>query len=154
MEAEKKPKKRKNKSKKLPIIIISVILALLLIAGGVFYFLFWRDRGEQIVLSDAEFLMEIESWEKIDAPTVIWVFRSDGAGELTTNKSNYYDILWTLESGNPEILNISTDWLYILNDSFEFELDRDGESFTVKNLSDDTESTFVPLGTQAASSTE
>lgn len=137
----------KKKSKK-PLIISLIVAGILVAAGAVYYFVL-RDTTPKIVLSDTEFLVSVESWEKVDAPTVIWVFKGDGKGELTTNKSNYYETSWSLSGANPEVLKISTAWLYELNDSFEFLLNRDEKSFTVKNLADETESTFVPLGTQA-----
>lgn len=142
---EKKLKKKKSKKSKKPLIITLIIVGVLLVAGLVYYFFFF-SKGTKIVLSDSDYLIETKSWEKVDAPTVIWVFNENGKGELTTNKSNYYDTTWSLKGST---LEISTEWLYDLNDSFEISIDRGEKSFTVKNLSDETESKFVPLGTQA-----
>ena len=138
----------KPKSKK-PLIITLVAVAVLALAGGVYYYLAHREKP--VFLSDAEYLIDVESWEKSGAPSVIWAFRADSKGELTTNKSNYYPTSWSLEGGK---LQISTSWLYELNDEFEFSLNRVEKSFTVKNLSDDTESTFLPLGTQESTSAD
>ena len=146
MERKKSLVKKKSK---LPL-IIGIIVALLVAGAAAFYFLYWTRREPVIVLTDAEYLMEVKSWEKQDAPTVIWTFSEDGKGELTTNKSNYYDFEWSLEKGEPQILKIQTAWLLDLDDSFEFVLDREAKSFTVKNQSDLLESTFVPLGTAEA----
>ncbi len=146
MERKKSLVKKKSK---LPL-IIGIIVALLVAGAAAFYFLYWTRREPVIVLTDAEYLMEVKSWEKQDAPTVIWTFSEDGKGELTTNKSNYYDFKWSLENGEPRLLKIQTAWLLDLDDSFEFVLDREAKSFTVKNQSDLLESTFVPLGTAEA----
>lgn len=146
MESQKSLKKQKSKK---PLVIALVSLVVLLAGAAAFYFLYWRHREPVVVLTDAEYLAQ-HSWEKSDAPTVIWTFRTDGSGELTTNKSNYYNFTWTLEPGDPDTLAISTAWLLSLDDSFDFSLDREADSFTVKNRADDLESTFVPLGTAEA----
>ncbi len=137
-----KPKKRLSKKARLIIAISALVIAALGLAA-VLIFVVFRDQTPEAVLTDREFLTA-HAWEKQSAPTVIWTFRADGTGELTTNKSNYYDMKWELE--NDEIV-IKTDWLYDLTDHFTITLDRDADSFTVKNLSDEIESTFVPLGT-------
>ena len=151
MEPEKTLVKKK-KSKK-PLIFTLVVLAVLIAGAATFYFLYWKNREPVVVLTDAEILAETKSWEKSGAETVIWTFNPDGTGELTTNKSNYYDFTWALESGEPALLKIQTAWLLELSDTFEFTLNRETKSFTVKNQSDDTESTFVPLGTADAAKT-
>ena len=138
-----------KKSKKP--LIVGIICGVLLLAGtAAFYFLYWKNRNPEIILSDAEYRIQTESWEKVDAPTVIWSFKEGGKGELTTNKSNYYSFTWTLEKGDPSKLRIKTAWLLELDDTFEFSYNREEKSFYVKNLADDTESTFVPLGTAAS----
>ena len=145
-EEPQKPKKKLGKKAKLAIILTLVILIL---GGGVaalMLFVFKKDEPV-IILSDLDILTS-GSWEKRDAPSVIWTFREDGTGELTTNKKNYYSTKWTLsDEEDGQKLDITTKWLYDLNDSFTFKLDRDNNSFTVKNLADETESVFVPLGT-------
>ena len=147
MEPEKKPKKHK---KIKPIVINSIIFGVLLVAGICVYFFVLKKPEPEVILSDAQYLVKTEAWEKQDSPTVIWTFRADGTGELTTNKSNYYDTTWELtEENGAQTLTISTDWLYKLKDTFSFVYDREMNSFTVINQSDQTESIFVPLGTQA-----
>ena len=152
LEAPKQPKKSKTpdkvvakKSKKPLIIAIIVIFSVALIGGGIFCYFKFLKKSPEIVKNDVEFLTEIDGWEKVDAPTVIWSFKPDGTGELTTNKENYYQTKWYLSNGK---LEIDTSWLYELSDAFEITLDRESEtpSFTVKNLADETVSTFVPLG--------
>ena len=150
MVPEKLEKKLKKKKSKKPVIISLIVIAVLA-AGGLVYYFFFFKKPPEIFLSDSDYLIKTQSWEKVDAPTVIWVFNENGKGELTTNKSNYYNTIWSLKDGE---LKISTDWLYELSDSFSITIDRENNSFTVRNLSDETESTFVPLGTQAEPSEE
>ena len=148
-EDDEKAEKRLSKKARIAIIISSVIVALLGIAATLFFVVFKKEEPE-VILTDRDILVSI-SWEKQDAPTVIWTFHKDGTGELTTNKSNYYDTEWTLNDEEPATLKITTKWLYELNDSFTFTLDHEARTFTVKNLADDTESVFVPLGTAETS---
>lgn len=145
---EEKEKKHKKLGKKarLAIIIGSVVVGLAVV-GALLYFLVFRKEEPVVVLTDRDILVA-HAWEKQDAPTVIWTFHADGTGEITTNKSNYYDMKWYFEQdGEDRTLKIDTAWLYELNDSFNFTLDRENSSFTVKNLADEGESVFVPLGT-------
>ena len=148
-----KPKKRLSKKARLAIIISSVVVALATIAA-VLIFVVFKKEEPVAVLTDRD-LLTAHAWEKQDAPTVIWTFHADGTGEITTNKTNYYDIIWSLsQEEDTHKLEIQTDWLYKLNDSFTFSLDRETDTFTVKNLSDETESVFLPLGTAEKKSSE
>ncbi|MBR3180731.1 hypothetical protein IKF63_01480 [Candidatus Saccharibacteria bacterium] len=140
------PKKTLVKKKSKKPLIITIVIVVILLAGGLLGYFFFFKKAPKIVLSDSEYLIQTKSWEKVDAPTVIWVFDEGGKGELTTNKSNYYNMTWLLEG---KTLKIDTDWLYELNDSFDVTIDRDNSTFTVVNLSDNTESVFVPLGSRA-----
>ena len=146
--------KRLNKKKaKVPLIIFLTTL-FIAIAGVAAYFLLFDQTKPTTILTDIEFLSQ-HSWEKEDSPTVIWTFRTDGTGEITTNKINYYDMTFSLspdslgatDFSSPQTLRITTSWLYELEDSFSFTLDRENNSFKVKNLADEGESVFVPLGT-------
>ena len=145
LEEEEKSKKHLSKKARIAIIISSIVVALLGIAALLIFVVFKKEEPV-IVLTDRDILVS-RSWEKQDAPTVIWTFRADGTGELTTNKTNYYDTKWALSDEEPVKLEITTAWLYELKDSFTFSLDREANTFTVKNLADGTESIFVPLGT-------
>lgn len=135
-----------NKKSKKPLIIAIVSVLILSVAGVLVYYFILKKPQEKVIVPDASFLAEVESWEKQGSPSVIWVFRPDGTGEITTNKNNYYDMTWTLK-GN--VLSVNTKWFYELNDSFDFNLDRENKSFSVKNHSDEKESVFLPLGSQA-----
>ena len=138
-----KPKKHLSKKAKLALIIFAAVIVTAGIVVALFLFVFKHEEPE-IVLTDRDYLVA-HAWEKQGAPTVIWTFRADGSGEITTNKQNYYSMKWSLEQDN--LLNIKTDWLYELNNSFEFSYDKENDRFTVKNKGDETESTFAPLGT-------
>lgn len=148
-----KPQKVTAKKSKKPIIISLAILLVLALAGGGFYYFQFLRKPAEIIKNDVEFLSDIDAWEKLDSPTVIWSLRADGTGELTTNKENYYDLKWYLSNGK---LEIDTAWLYGLSDAFEISLDRESEipSFTIKNLADETVSTFVPLGSSETTQVE
>ena len=145
-------RKKLSKKTKLAIIISAVVVALLAIAAILIFVVFKKEEPE-VVLTDRDFLSSI-SWEKQGAPTVIWTFHNDGTGEITTNKSNYYDMEWELEEGDTTTLKITTNWLYDLEDSFTFALNREEKTFIVVNLADNTESTFVQLGTAERAAAE
>ena len=160
LETPIKPKKKKKddddddekkpKDKKLVVAIIVAVLSLLIAVGVVLYFLVFRKTEPEMVFTDVETLVKVGAWEKQDAETVIWDFHEDGTGQLTTNKANYYDMKWEMvQDEEKQVLNITTSWLYELSDSFLFSFDRESNSFTVKNLADEKESVFMPLGTQA-----
>ncbi|MBR2586847.1 hypothetical protein IKE71_00515 [Candidatus Saccharibacteria bacterium] len=145
---KKKGKKHLSSNAKLGI-IISAIVAVVTAVVLVLVFVVFRKEEPEVALSERELLIA-HAWEKEGAPTVIWTFRKDGTGELTTNKSNYYDMKWNLEQeegANSFKLKITTDWLYELEDDFLLEFDRENDKLMLKNLADDGESTFVALGT-------
>lgn len=80
-------------------------------------------------LRDAEYLVEIGAWERVDAPEVVWEFTEVGKGRLTTNDGqNEYDFLWAIDGGR---LLVETDWLYTLNDEYEYRLDQEAEELTL-----------------------
>ena len=157
MEKEKSLVKKKSKAP----LIIGIVIGVFAIAAALFYFLYWRNREPEIVLTDVQYLA-LHAWEKEDAPTVIWTLKEDGTGELTTNKTKYYEMAWTLSENSsketskdfPLVLKIATAWLYELDDSFEMSINREEGKFTVKNLADGGESTFVPLGTAESKAAE
>ena len=121
------------------IVLISVGVFLLLTLGGTGLY-FYLNRDTTPPLSDADFLVDIGTWEKQGSPKVKWIFKKDGEGTLTTNESNFYDFTWELSG---EELKISTDWLYTLEDDFSFSLNREEKTFTVVAKSDNKESVFI-----------
>ena len=104
---EKKARKPLSKKTKLILIISSVVVGL----GGLVALLVlvvFKKTEPVVVLTDTEYLIQTESWEKQGAPTVIWTFHDDQKGELTTNKSNYYDMKWAIEQENDkQILKVT-----------------------------------------------
>ena len=114
-----------DKKKRIGIILL-IIGALALIAGVVFALVnIFSEPG----LRDAEYLVEIGKWEREDAPNVIWNFTEVGKGTLTTNNyTNEYEFIWAIE-GNE--LKIETDWLYKLDDTYEYILDQNEPTLTL-----------------------
>ena len=72
---------------------------------------------------------------------VIWNFTEVGKGTLTTNNhTNDYDFIWAIEDDK---LKIETEWLYTLNNEYEYELDQAAQTLVLKNGSDEIK--FTPL---------
>ena len=82
-----------------------------------------------------------ESMQICENGGVIWNFTEIGKGTLTTNDHiNDYDFRWIIEDNK---LKIQTDWLYTMNDEFEYTLDQGNNILTIKD--GDEEVKFVPL---------
>ena len=151
-----KPKTLTKKRSKLPLIIAFSVLGVALV-GFLLWFFVFRKVEPEIVLTDAEYL-STHSWEKEGAPTVVWTFKTDGTAEITTNRQNYYEATYSLEP-NPsaesaQLLKVTTSWLNDLQDTFDFTLNREEDTFVVKNHSTNEESIFIPLGTAEAQAAE
>ncbi len=124
------------KKKKILSIIIFIIGLIALIVGVVFLIL---DLNEGVSLQDGEYLVSVDSWVKEDEPGVIWTFTEIGKGKLTTNNYlNSYDFIWAIEDNK---FKIETDWLYTLNDEFEYRIDS-GNLILIQD--DSTEIKFSP----------
>lgn len=81
-----------------------------------------------------------ESMVVCENGSVIWNFTDIGKGTLTTNNHlNDYDFTWAID-GN--MLLIETEWLYTLNDSYEYQLDQNADILTLKD--GEKEIKFVP----------
>lgn len=73
---------------------------------------------------------------------VIWNFTEIGKGTLTTNDHlNDYDFSWALENGK---IIIKTDWLYTMNDEFDYELDKNNNILTITREGEEAVK-FVPV---------
>ena len=71
---------------------------------------------------DGEYLVSAKEWTLEGAEGVVWDFTEVGKGKLTTNNHvNDYDFIWSLEDGR---LLIETDWLYELENAYDYKLDR------------------------------
>lgn len=118
MDTEEATKKIEKPNKK-PIAGIAVLVVGLvtLVAGIVSLAItLIKAPGAQ----DAETLVATGSWQREDEPSVIWNFTEIGKGLLTTNShTNDYDFIWAMEDGK---LKIETNWLYTLNDEFEYKI--------------------------------
>lgn len=139
--ANKKDKKpmsvAPNKKKKIACIVTFVVGVVMLIVGAVFLGL---KLVEQPEIADGEYLVSAESWALENAEEqVVWDFTEMGKGVLTTDGHVHdYDFVWKLEDGE---LLIETDWLYELENKYDYKLD---QSNGVLTLTDgDAEYVFV-----------
>ena len=111
----------KNPAKKKKITSISVLTIglIMLIAGVVLLAINLIGAGK---MADAEYLIAAENWTLEDAEGVIWNFTKIGEGSLTTNNhQNDYDFIWAIKDDK---LMIETDWLYELENEYEYSLDQ------------------------------
>lgn len=133
----KKAKKPLTKERKIGIGVLVVgIIALIAGIGYLVYSIINTPNA-----SDADFLVEVKTWQREDAPSVIWEFTEVGKGQLTTNEGeNTYDFTWAFDDGK---LKIDTDWLYTLNDEYEFSIDQHDKKLTLKD-GENGELVFVP----------
>ena len=123
--------------KKKIISIVVFIIGLITLAVGVVFLVLDLTKGAS--LQDGEYLVSVKSWVKEDEPSVIWKFSEIGKGKLTTNKyENIYDFIWAIEENK---LKIETDWLYTLDDEYEYRFDGDN---LVLIQDDSTEVRFTP----------
>jgi len=73
--------------------------------------------------------------------SVIWDFTDIGKGTLTTNNHlNDYDFTWAIDDDK---LIIETEWLYTLDDTYEYKLDQNANILTLRD--GDKEIKFVPV---------
>lgn len=144
--------------------IITLIVGLIaLVAGAVFLIIRLNTKPG---VADGEYLVSIGEWTiesddcmqlkcgddtkclNTDGETtvicgkgnVVWNFTDIGKGTLTTNNHlNDYAFTWAIEDNK---LFINTEWLYTLNDTFEYQLDQNADILTLKD--GDKEIKFVP----------
>lgn len=150
-------------NKKRISLIVFIIGIITLLAGVVFLIV-------KIVTTpsttDGEYLVSIGKWEREGAECtqskyaedtkcldengesviqcndsgVIWNFTELGKGTLTTNNHiNDYDFRWAIEDGK---IIIETDWLYTLNNEFEYRLDQNNKTLTIVKDGEDIK--FIP----------
>lgn len=107
------------------------VLALGVVALIVGLVVFIINKNSQPPMEDVDFLMEAGEWQREDQPAVIWDFIGIGGGELTTDGHlNDYAFEWSLENGK---LKIQTDWLYDLNDEFDYKIDQGAKTLVITN---------------------
>ena len=116
-----------DKKKKAGIILL-IIGGVVLIAGTVFALVNILAEPKP---RDADYLVKVGEWEREDTPGVIWNFTEIGKGTLTTNNhTNDYDFIWSLEEDE---LKIETDWLYALDDTYNYVLDQSNATLTLND---------------------
>ena len=145
--SEVKPKKVKSDKqhgrdkKKIACITTFVIGMITLIVGVVFLVLGLTGKA---AVADGEYLVDAGNWtltdcNEDDCDEVVWDFTEIGKGKLTTDgHAHDWDFAWALEDGK---MIIKTDWLYELDDEYEYSLDQNTGVLTLKN--DDAEYRFV-----------
>ncbi len=121
---KKKSKKNrdiaKSGSKKTVVSLVVFVVGLITLIVGVVFLILRLNATPDI--DDAERLIEVGSWTKEGAPEVIWTFTEVGKGTLTTNNhTNDYDFNWMIEDDR---LLIQTDWLYTMDDEFQYTLEQ------------------------------
>ncbi len=148
-------------------IIILVVGLITLICGVVFFIVRLTARPS---IADGEFLVSVGKWklqeegclqakcdenEKClgadgnpavvcDGDSVVWNFTEIGKGTLTTNNHlNDYNFIWAIEDDK---LKIETEWLYTLNNEYEYKLDQNDKTLILKN--DNDEIRFIPAEQQ------
>lgn len=122
--------------------LIVLIIGLLTLIAGVVFLIVRLNAGPSI--ADGEYLVSVGEWKEQDEPSVIWNFTEIGKGTLTTNNhTNDYDFVWAIEDGK---LKVNTEWLYTLNDEFDYTLDQNGNMLTLTR--GDETFTFVPVITE------
>ena len=136
---EKTPKQKKSVDKKKRSGVIVFCIGLAALVGGVAFLLYNMFKAPDI--RDAEYLVQVGTWQREDEPTVVWQFTEVGKGTLTTNfHINEYDFIWALDGDN---LKIETDWLYTLNDEYVYSLNQSNNTLTLINGNETW--VFVPV---------
>ena len=119
--------------------LIVFIIGLLTLIAGVVFLIVRLDAGPSV--ANGEYLVSVGEWKEQDEPSVIWNFTEIGKGTLTTNNhTNDYDFIWAIEDGK---LKVNTEWLYTLNDEFDYTLDQNGNMLTLTR--GDEETIFIPV---------
>ena len=127
--------------KKIIIIIISILAAAAVVLGGIFLIPKLFPGNPYASMTDGEFLSAIGKWNKQGVPSLVWAFKNDGTGTITTNGDiDTYDMSWQIEGDK---LTIKTKYLYDMTDEFTLSTDREEKTFTV--VAPDKTTTFVPF---------
>ena len=131
--------KTNNPEKKKKIISFSVLaVGLIALVVGVVFLVLNIIKMNQA--ADGDFLVTAGNWvmEGSDSK-VVWDFTEIGKGSLTTNGHiNDYNFIWSLKDGK---LQIETDWLYDLENEYEYTLNQGAKTLTLK--ADGAEYKFV-----------
>ena len=131
--------KTNNPEKKKKIISFSVLaVGLIVLVVGVVFLVLNIIKMNQA--ADGDFLVTAGNWVMEDSDSkVVWDFTEIGKGSLTTNGHiNDYNFIWSLKDGK---LQIETDWLYDLENEYEYTLNQGAKTLTLK--ADGSEFKFV-----------
>lgn len=132
-EATRKVAKDSRKKKKIACITVFVVGLIVLVVGIVFLVLSIL-KGNAV--ADGEYLVAAESWQLTDCgeencDKVVWDFTEIGKGTLTTDGSEHnYNFQWAIKDGK---LLIQTDWLYEMDNEYEYSLDQGNGVLTLKD---------------------
>ena len=122
--------------------LIVLIIGLLTLIAGVVFLIVRLTAGPSV--ADGEYLVSVGEWTEQGEPSIVWNFTGIGKGTLTTNNhTNDYDFVWALEDGK---IKINTEWLYTLNNEFDYVLDQGSNILTL--TSGNETFTFVPVITE------
>ena len=122
--------------------LIVLIIGLLTLIAGVVFLIVRLTAGPSV--ADGEYLVSVGEWTEQGEPSIVWNFTGIGKGTLTTNNhTNDYAFVWALEDGK---LKINTEWLYTLNNEFDYVLDQGSNILTL--TSGNETFTFVPVITE------
>ena len=151
---EAKRAKDPAKRKKTVSLVAMIVGLIMLVAGVVFLVLSLNSKPGT---PDGEYLVSAKEWvlDKGECPEgeaqpecgeagVVWKFTELGKGTLTTNAhTNDYEFAWALEDGR---LLMETDWLYKLENVYDYKIDRGAGTLTLTSDSADSEKKFVFVG--------
>lgn len=128
-------------SRRWPKLVLAAGVVLLI--AGVALFVMKMVSGA--TLRDANTLIEVGTWQREDAPEVIWTFTEMGKGTLTSNNhQNDYDFLWRIDG---DTLKLEIKWLYDIESEYTYHLD--GKTLSLKQL--DPEGNLANINFRAAS---
>ena len=115
------------RKKKLVWAIITLIVGLATLVTGIVFLVMNLNKGT--AAQDGDYLVAQENWTLSDSDKVVWDFTEIGKGTLTTNgHENDYEFKWALEDGK---LKIETDWLYELENEYDYTLDQSNGKLTL-----------------------
>ena len=121
--------KPEKKPQKLLVAVVILVVGLITLAVGIGVLLL--KLFKQPSVQDGDYLVSASNWVLADDERVVWDFTEIGKGTLTTNGHlNDYDFIWTLENGK---LKIETNWLYTLNNEYDYQLDQNEGKLTLEN---------------------
>lgn len=115
------------RKKKLVWAITTLIVGLATLVTGIVFLVMNLNKGA--AAQDGDYLVAQENWTLSNSDKVVWDFTEIGKGTLTTNgHENDYEFKWALEDGK---LKIETDWLYELENEYDYTLDQSNGKLTL-----------------------